>query len=622
MLRARPFPRLIRRALFVWMGIGVFVSSVDLAAAPADSLSLDYRRGLNTDIWTGGLTYNKVLRPGLFLSVHETLNSSRLQVRADQNKWKDQHNLLFTLRRTLHPSVDLVVRGSSYLFTDYQSGYVNDSRTHRISAGSEIRWKRMHFPLGIGIQEDRRYHRRDLGWTWSGGMRFNDVKWADYFNSLSADAETDYLGRRRNQSIRLEYDVARRFDIDTYDSLRVVYGKNRRDYYISDLGDVESRDEQVRGVENVLWYRFSSAMRFAFEGRLTSRQLKINLISGSASGLKRERRDLRTQGNARLVWKTAALSGDVLFGYTGEDQQYRLGESAPGSPYSGSSMLFTPDNRGLTTTLSLRNRFTAGRSDTLTLMASVQRFRYDTPDPENTDDRDEMRIRSELSLHHFFSPRLSASVALQLHLLHFVYIFSDRSADNNWTRILRLCSKTDWHPVPTVHWIQSAEVLANYVDYDFDDLIPGIRSFLYRKVQLDDTLHVRISGKTSMLLSYRLELDENGKLLWKDWREQRLTDRRSHTVNFALTYRMWGRILLMPGYSLYHRAGYRYEADSEGGAVRDQNVNFKSHGPIMRFTYQGDRLAFGLSGSTVLTRSIGIVDQLLTRIDMHLRWAL
>lgn len=621
-MRVRPLSHFICYSFLIWMGIGLFSPVGGQCSTPDDSLAFRYKRGLNTDYWAGRLSYRKTLKPGLFLSAHEFLNSSRLKVRANENKWKDQHHLLFILRKILNPSLNLVMKGSSYIFTDYQSGYVNDIRTHTFVVGSQYDLNRIRFPVEIGVIEDRRFHRRDSGWTYLGGAEFTGLHWSDYSNSLSTRAKGDFLGERRNKSLRLQYNVSRQFHIDTYDSLRLIYGKNRRDYYISNEGDIESRDEQSQSVENILSYRLSPGFRFAFEGRLTSRKLKIDLISGSAKGLKRERNDLRTQSNVRLIWKTKTLSGDVFFGYAGEDQRYQLGESLPESPYSGSSLLLTPDNQSLYTTLAIKNSFRMSRSDTLFLLASLQRFRYDTPDPENMDDRDEMRIRLKCVLRHTFSPELSARIALQLHLLHFVYLYSDKSAENNWTRILRLNPTVEWQPKKRIRLIQSAEVLANYVDYDFDAVTSGIRSFLYRKYQLDDTLNTTLSQNTSFLLSYRLELDENGKLLWKNWLEQRLTNRRSQTLNLAFTYKTLNHFTLMPGYSFYYRIGYRYQYDPTEDTIREQYVNFKSHGPLMRILYMGNRLNLSLSGSTVLTQSIGIANQLLTRIDMHMRWAL
>ena len=620
--RATPLSRFTVAMCIVWMGIGLFGPDRVLCAASNDSLAFRYNRGLNTDAWTGLLNYRETVKSGIMLSIYENLNSSRLKVRTNENKWKDQHHLLFSMVRIVNPALRFNLKGSSYIFSDYQSGYVNDIRTHSVVAGSRLDWRRIRFPVEFGVKEDRRYHRRDPGWTYLCGAEFTGLNWSDYTNTLLARLDGDFLGKRRNKSLRMQYDVSRQFHIDTYDSLRLNYSKYRQDYYVSDAGEIESRNEQTQGVENILSYRFMPGLRFAFEGQVSSRQMRIHQIQESEKGLKRKRSDLRTQSKIRFIWKTKALSGNIYFGYAGEDQTYQLGEFVSDSPYAGSSALLTPDNQSLYTTLALRNHFLMGRADTLFVMASLQRFRYDTPDPDNMDDRDEIRIRSECALMHRFSPNLSSRIALRLHLLHLVYIFSEKSADNNWTRILRLNPVVKWRPKKRIQWIQSAEVLANYVDYDFDAVTPDIRSFLYRKFQLDDTLQTTLTQNSALLLSYRLELDENGKLLWRNWLEQRVTDRRSQTLNLTLTYKTRSHVTLMPGYAVYTRMGNRYEYDPAGGTLRQQYIDFRSHGPVMRIFYRGNRLRVTLSGSTVRTQSIGIADQLLTRIDMHMRWAL
>ena len=75
------------------------------------------------------------------------------------------------------------------------------------------------------------------------------------------------------------------------------------------------------------------------------------------------------------------------------------------------------------------------------------------------------------------------------------------------------------------------------------------------------------------LAFYRLELDENGKLMWEEWLEQKLTERESHTLNIMMNH-ILGDIRMMPGYTFYMRNGYRYTMSPEGTYTKEQNLDF------------------------------------------------
>jgi hypothetical protein len=205
---------------------------------------------------------------------------------------------------------------------------------------------------------------------------------------------------------------------------------------------------------------------------------------------------------------------------------------------------------------------------------------------------------------------------------HFVYIFGERSADNNWNRIFKLNPIVIWQPIPTVRVSQSAEVLANYVDYDFDDALLSTRSFLYRKFRLDDSTHVVINPRLKLQASYRLELDENGKLFWDDWLEQKLITRTSHTIYVGFDLHPVKHLHIGPGYSFYSRRGYRYDPMPAGEDRKTLYRHFQTHGPVIRVRYLSDRLRFLLSASTTMTETLQAERQVFTRIHLSMNWNL
>lgn len=604
------------------MGSIIFIAlKNDGFSTPGDSLKVGYIKGLNTDKWWGNLQYQTYFSTGWSLSIFEAFSSSLLKLSSTEEKWKDENQLVFSTSRLLSPVFNLGFSGQSYYLSDKQSVFKNDIRTHSLGFGLTYAGSKISFPAFIGLKEDRRLEQRDIGPTLQLGTSLPSLELSKYRNTFQGAYEIDELQRRRNTTLSLAYQVSRQFYEETADTLRLNLDHFRRDYYITDEGLIESRMEKGQGAENILTYRIAPGLRLDIFGAISSRLLRIHQRNASENTLKRERKDFHSTGALSLYWKTSAFRGSANFTHTSEEQEYRLAESGTPSPYSGLDLI-TPDNRTSYTTLALRNQWRFLPTDSLILSTSLQRFRYDTPDPDNFDDRDELRFRCDIKEVHIFSPQLIFSLNASIYLHHFVYIYAERSADNNWTRIFRLGPAVTWRPLKNIQFTQSAEVMANYVDYDFESLLPSVRSFLYRRFYIEDSLRIYVSTRTNISAYYRLELDENGKLIWDDWVEQRLIDRESHIFTLGMEFEPLTGLRIGTGYSVYTRRGFRYKIDPDLVERRELSTDYRSQGPLFRIGYNGHRFAFLFSGSRTSYKTKNVPEQFLTRINLRMNWAL
>jgi len=594
----------------------LFVSAA--SASSVDSLITSYERGLNTDRWLWGFHFQKAFASLYEVQVTEQVLSSRLVVVGDEDKWKDDHRFTLDIKRRLKPSLLVNLLGSSLFFSDKQTGYyVNDMQTHMLGLGLMYSDAKRTIPFHAGIKEDRRFGQIDRGLTYSLGIHAPYFELGDYTNKLYGRIDEDLYPKRKNTTLGLSYRVNRRFHENASDTLQMGLTRQRRDYYISVNGDIESRIENGQSVENRLFYRVSPDLSCRVYGAISARQLGIHLMTGEDQGIKRQRQDFQTRGELHLYWKKKELFGNLSFLYQSEDQQYHLTEQASLSPFSGGGFL-TPDNQSVYTTLLLHSGWRFSGKDSLLIYSALQRYRYDTPDPENFDDRDELRFRIDIQERHTFSRTLSLQLSLSLNFIHYVYIFGEKSADNNWTRIIRFSPSVKWQPSSKFRLAQSVEILANYVDYDYETLLPGIRSFLYRKLRLEDSSWVAITPRTRVHVHYRLELDENGKFIWNQWLEQKLIDRQSETISLFLDHQLWMHWHIGPGYYYYRRRGYRYMSEADGTTGKEISIDFHNHGPMIRVTYKSKRLHFSLKGSTFATRTHLGSKQLLTRVDVNM----
>jgi hypothetical protein len=165
-----------------------------------------------------------------------------------------------------------------------------------------------------------------------------------------------------------------------------------------------------------------------------------------------------------------------------------------------------------------------------------------------------------------------------------VYIFGERSADNNWNRIFLLRPSLDFRPSGAIRFSQAFEVLANYVDYDFEEPEVSTRSFVFRKFALEDSLCWHLSRRTELSLDYRLQLEENGQLSWEAWTERILVSRRSQWFHFLWAYTRGPALRLVPGFTLYKREEWRHQIDAFGVERKTRSNTYLSYGPVLRLS--------------------------------------
>lgn len=603
--------------------ISLFFIVEFIHATPSDTLHIGYQKGLNTDLWQGNFFYEKSDFSTYRVMVLERLNSSRLMLNKNNPKWKDKHQLITQYQRFLTPNLSLDFKGSSFYFSDNQSGFQKgDIATHGFYSGTTFRNKNLHIPAYLGIKEDRRFGQIDRGMHYHVSMIIPKFEYSDYYHSLSTRYETDDFEKRKNKDLGIQYRVSRQFYKETADTLRLSIHEQRRDYYTSKTGDIESRDEKIQSADNILGYQLADNLAMLFKGTLTHRTMDISLLTGTGRGMLRKREDFKTSALFRIRYHHETFSGNLLYIYSSEDQQYDLADNTSLSPYSGTSLLVTPDNKNIRTTLMLRTKWRYNRTDSLLFTSNLQRYRYDTPDEDNFDDRDELRIRSFLQSIHYLSSDIRLKLTLSLNMFHFVYIFGEKSADNNWTRILSFKPQMIWKPRPNIRFSQTAEILANYVAYDYEELLPSTRSFLYRKFRLEDSCQVQITPQTQMSAFYRLELDETGKFAWDHWKEQKLSDRLSHSITLSLKHHLLKSVMITPGYTFFIRDGYRYQANTLGLIERNKNLDFQSHGPTISIVYLGNKLRASIYANTIRVHTISNTDQIINRLEMNMRWFL
>ncbi len=531
-------------------------------------------------------------------------------------RWKDDQKFQIKYDLPLTNSLKISTEAYSNIFKDRHTGLFNDVEAKYFQIG--IKDKSIpstKIQLSVGPIWDSRRAQNDAGYRFYSSLINHRRKTNGWNNFISADIYREEFELRKNESIRANVKFSRRFYESTSDSLYADFKDRRYDYYISESGEIESRIEELRRFGNNLRYRLTDDFNLRWSANFLFKETRIESPGGTAESLNRKRRDELTENLLTITFAKKKITGRFSAGFKNSLQKYSVF-----SVLSDAILpLLSPDNESKTVRVASLISFRPTRKDSITLRAVSNRLKYDTPDSSNYDDRDELRIFIESEYTHRFANDFRAGIRFSTNLNHIVYLFGERSADNHWNRVFSLSSEIKASLTSRINTVQSFGVLANYFDYDFDDRITPIRSLVLRNFRHSQSTFMELNRKFSVHFSSVIELEEDGKLNWDKFIEQRTAGRVITSAEGRLLYRMRRKLSISGGFSRSTRKEKRFIGAGDSGKTVDTLVGF---GPVFRANYRiSHNQKFILngkiqrvenrSGNVYYTKSVRLVGSLL-----------
>lgn len=585
-------------------------------------MNLGFRQDLNNYLWEYRLGYQKNLNNRWWLMVNENFRSSLLKLSAGAQKSKDDHLLDFSLGYRLAPQWSAVLKTNSLTFDDQQSLFRND--VNALAGIGQVNFKPtplLHATLDLGSKWERRFQQNDYSLSYGAGFYADRFEYHGYQQSALVKLENDDFSVRRNRALSMHYRVQRQFYDNSADSLYIFLDRRRRDYFTSATGAIESLKEYSRGLDNTLIYGISPGLEVHFNTLVVYKTIDIGQFTRDRVIRQRKRNDQRLESDLKFQIERQRLNFNFRLAFGTQKQLYDIAAPILSSPFTQRAVFITPDNESKNLLLSTRTALQLGSRDLLELFFSSSLYQYDTPDTNNYDDRDELRVTSRCRWRHTFSPQLLFELLTSVNLFHLVYIFGETSANNNWNRVLLLRPTVKWTLAERFQISQSFEVLANYVAYDYETAGQTLRSYVFRKFAIDDSLSWQLSRKSNLSLSYRLHLEENGRLFWSDWLEQLLVTRQKHWLRTAWEYRWQRNFTLSSGIAFYRRKEWNHKTSATGVMYKEIFNDFTSFGPVLHFNYQvSDRVQVEFSGMRQKVMPQEQKPYYINNLDLQLDW--
>jgi hypothetical protein len=555
-------------------------------------VNMGFERNVNTFLWDFGGAVRYGDGPW---SVQADERFLRTLIRTDRNNVKDEQNLRLGISRSLASNLDLTTSFRSFIFSDQRSLGLNDVITNKPLAG--LRWRLDDWltvsPMA-GYSFDQQQGTLDQGFMYSASAQLRDLLSGRYVLSADLFSTTEYISPRQQQEHRAAGVLVADFSQSARNQTQLSYRRITRDFYLpydSLLQDalgvpnqIERRDERSLGVMNSLQYDVSDALRTVLSVELGQRDIartqRYRVPDDPSPVFDTDVLEFRLNGSFAMQYDDGNGTSASARAELSERTEEHAIRSIPGGPeidYLIQKDLTEQKNNTIDQALlSINISHAVTPSDTLSVNFSTVKMQYDTPSPENFDDRDDLFLLAGLRWSHRFSRAFSASLLGDATLRHLVYIYAERSANNTWNRVFRLKPETEYRHGKDFVTRNAAEVVGNYTVYDFEMAGQPTQSYSMRQLTLSDSTMLRVVGDIWADLRLHLRVYERGELYWSDFEVRPLNYFDERTISLAMMVRA-EKIEASVGYRLFQQTRYRYHLGE-----REKDAFLRSHGPTCR----------------------------------------
>ena len=345
----------------------------------------------------------------------------------------------------------------------------------------------------------------------------------------------EQINPRKNYVRKAQLLFSNQFENSLSNELGVQYEEQRNDFYVP----IDSITNAGRNVQNNVQQRIESV--FGFSDKLSNLHLinqltaslagnfsarKINrsylytsLSSFSASTVPNQIDELKFESEGNLRFATELQESRLRIYYSQRDEKHQIPskENIPENKYDDlQTTELMKNNASARITLVGSSVWKLSTKDKLSINISHNKLAYDTQSSDNFDDRDELLTIARLDYERKITPFFTLFSQIEGNLSHLVYLFSEKSSNNNKNRVLRFRGGGNYDGAK-FNSANIFEITANYTTFDFEDINPNYQSYSYRQMVLTDSSEYRCTQKFSVRVQTVLKFSEQGNLTWKNF---------------------------------------------------------------------------------------------------------
>ncbi|MGK9367817.1 hypothetical protein ACSSWA_02835 [Melioribacter sp. Ez-97] len=563
---------------------------------------------LSTHIFNTRLNYNYRLS-GLFAGLDENFSST--VIKSTEKNIKDEQYLRFLIQYKFNNYIKTGILFYNNLYRDSRPLSINKTNVTHTSfyVGSRL-WEKLDITAFGGKSTNSQIDETDEGIIYGGEINLAPTNINEFILSSFMKYQNEDISPRKNAIRYVKFDLNNELD-NLINQISFNYSEQRRDFYFkadsitsSEFGinnNIQTRKESNYHISDRLTFaQLNSPLKFELAGKLSWKQVErstryVSALNISGSSFDSEIGEMNLELGANVDYTTETLKSTLRFTYSERDENHK-----PRAIEGLSQIIFNQREK----TESLKNNFSKianvsfstlykiTTNDLLTFNLYHRKLQYDTPSPDNYDDRDELLSTAALTYLKKLSRIFAAFINLEGTFNKTVYIFSQRSSNNNVQRILKfgtggIIESGKFRSVNT------AEVSANYTVFDYEKLNPNYKSFSYRHLMLKDSTLTNVWKNLNFFVTSYVKYSEQGDFNWDNF--------SASPVRFLTEFYAEPKLILnIEGFNIGF--GIRYflldTYNYTAGLQKKLASTYKSVGPIASARYIiSDKIDFSFDGT-------------------------
>jgi hypothetical protein len=449
-----------------------------------------------------------------------------------------------------------------------------------------------------GLSKNKQIGTLDEGLVYGGEANLDNLYFDEFKINSSLKYHIEDIEPRKNEDKFFNANVMNSFENNLSNLITGQISEMRKDFYF----DADSLINQEYNVEQNIQSRIET--RYFFEDRLTFNPVRSNLAflaNGRLSWRDIDRNtryiptdditvstfdtrisEFRLDLNSTVSYTEGPFRGlfDIVYSEREEKHNAKFIEGASDIIFDERQELEgRKNNTSRLTILTASGTLALSETDNLTFSLFHRKLKYDTPSDQNFDDRDELLSILRLYYVKGITPFFDLFFNLEGSLNKTVYIFSQRSSNNNTRRVIKFSGGGDYK-IGILRSRNEAIVSANYTVYDFEDLNPNFSSFSFRQLYLKDSTQVKLGKNISFDLTAYLKLSEQGDFNWTDFSGRPFRFLEEIFFEPKLVYQ-FGKLRLASGIRYFSLLTFIFDNNN----VKIMDTKYTSTAPLAEIIY-------------------------------------
>ncbi len=464
-------------------------------------------------------------------------------------------------------------------------------------------------PFG-GISQNNQVGEIDKGLIYGAEANIDKLNFPDFELSSLMKFQNEDVSPRKNTYRLVTLNLNSIFEENFTNTVSANYSEQRKDFYlIADpataaefniTNNIQSRLESNYFVQDrIKFLPVNSQFSMDMQGRISWRDIDRSTRFISLTNIANTNYDTRIQ-EFKIDFASAAdyvtdkfnLSFRLSYSERDEKNQPKRSDAINDIVFNErESIEEQKNNNSALTNISILGGINLSKSDRITFSIFHRKLKYDTPSDLNYDDRDELLSIGRIMYEKEFNPYFKVYVNLEGNLNKIVYIFAERSSNNNLKRILKFSSGGTFS-TGSLTSTNSAEVTANYTVFDYEELNPTFQSYSFRQFVFRDSSYYMVNKSLKLFFTGYVKISEQGDFKWSNFTSKPLRYLDERYMEPKIFYD-FNSLSLGLGIRYFSLSTFNFS----NGIDRVLLSDYKSIGPISEISYKvSNRINFKLYG--------------------------